>query len=381
MLNRFSLLSLALVFAVLLGGADGCASDPQVEGAKLYLRNGELEQAMSNLDAALESDPDNADALLLRAEVVRAQAKDERDPAARQALVDQMVSDLDRVATLAPGTDAQERLQAWAFALQQSVNVLNADDADPEVASALLRSSIQLLPDSAQGHYNLGIAQIQAGNSEGAIAPLQRSVEIDPNPTAYYYLGRSQLLSDQATDALATYEAGAAAFPEDENLRTALLDAYVRTGQTDRAITQYQEALTAAEGSEAEALLRYNYGSLLLQAERYDEALTQLQRAVELNPDNPDAQYNLGATYNNQARALGDQANETADNAEAEALVAQRDALLEQALQPLLRARALSAGSETETNVCGALFRVYAQLGRAEEAAEANACFTGEPMR
>lgn len=381
MLNRFSFLSLALVFAVMLGGADGCASDPQVEGAKLYLRNGEYEQAMSNLDAALTTDPDNAEALLLRAQVLQAQAQDERDPATRQALVDRLVADLDRVQTLAPGTADQQRLAAWAFTLQQSVNVLQRDDPDPAVASALLRSSIQLQPDSAQGHYNLGIAQIQAGNSQAAIAPLQRSVALDPNATAYYYLGRSQLLSDMGTDALTTYEAGAALFPDDANLTTALLDAYVRTGQTDRAIDRYDAALRTAEGTPEEGLLRYNYGSLLLQAERYDEAVTQLRRAIVLNPENADAQYNLGATYNNQARAISDQANETQDNAEAERLIAQRDQLLEQALEPLLRARTLSAGTETETNVCGALFRVFAQLGRTDEAAEANACFTGESMR
>ncbi len=109
--------------------------------------------------------------------------------------------------------------------------------------------------------------------------------------------------------------------------------------------------------------------------------MTQLRRAIVLNPENADAQYNLGATYNNQARAISDQANETQDNAEAERLIAQRDQLLEQALEPLLRARTLSAGTETETNVCGALFRVFAQLGRTDEAAEANACFTGESMR
>ena len=378
MLNRLSFLSFALVVAVLLGGADGCASDPQVEGAKLYLRSGELDQAMENLDSALAENPDNADALLLRAEVLRTMATEERDPAARQALVDRMVADLNRVETLAPGTADQERLQAWALTLTKAASLLNAEDADVDVAAALLRSSIELQPDSSQGYFNLGLTEIRRGDSEAAIAPLQRAVEIDPSAQAYYYLGRSQLLSDMGTEALATFEMGAEAYPDDATLRTSLLDAYVRTGQTDRAIERYDAALQATEGSEEEALLRYNYGSLLLQAERYDEAIVQLNRSLELNPDNGDAQYNLGATYNNQARALTEQANATADNDEAERLIARRDVLLEQALEPLLRARTLSAGTETETNVCGALFRVYAQLGRTDEAAEANACFTGQ---
>lgn len=375
MLNRLPLLTLALVIAVLAGGADGCASDPNVEGAKLYIRSGELDQAVESLNTALTENPDNAEALVLRADVMRRQAENETDPAALQGLIDGAVADLDRARTLDPTVGTTERLAAWAFAVNEGNKVLRNPDMEASDAAALLQSSIALMPDSVQGHFGYGLALIQLDRAGEAVAPLERSIEIGPDPTGYFYLGRAHLLNDNSAEAVTAFENGLAAYPENADLQTALLDAYVRTNQTDRAIERYDAALAGmATGGADEALLRYNYGSLLLQAERYDDAQEQLLRSIELAPDNSDAQYNLGATYNNQAKVFDEQASETQDNDEANRLTERRNELLEQALAPLLRARELSAASGDEANACSALFRVYAQLGRTEEAAEANAC-------
>ena len=384
MLNRLPLLSLALGLALVVGGADGCASDPQVEGAKLYIRSGEYQQALDNLNEALEANPDNATALVLRADVRRQLLEDmpdrefDADPAARQAELDAIVADLDRARTVDPTLGERERAVAWAFAVNEGNRVLRTPDADVSNAAALLRTSTVLLPDSVQGYFSLGLAQIQMDQPAEAIAPLQRSIELDPDPTGYYYLGRAYTLNDQAAEAISTYETGAELYPEDADIQTALLDAYGRSGQTDLAIERYEGIIAGAEaGSEQEALLRYNYGSLLLQQGRYDEAREQLERSVEIEPDNADTYYNLGATFNNQARASADAANETQDNDEANRLIAERDELLEQAIAPFTQARTLSAGTENEARICLALFQVYAQLGRNDEAAEANACAGG----
>ena len=384
MLSRLSLLPLALVFALVLGGADGCSSDPNVEGAKLYIRSGELDQALTRLDEALAANPDNADALVLRADVRRRQIEDlpdgasDADPAARQAAIDQVVADLDRARSIDPTVGGTERVLAWAYAVNEGNRVLRTADADPADAAGLLRASTVLMPDSVQGYFSLGLAHLQLDQPAEAIAPLQRSIELDPDATGYYYLGRAYVMNDQMTQAVEAFETGSERFPDDADLQTAVLDAYVRAGQPDRAVGRYETAIAGATpGSEQEALLRYNYGSLLLQAERYDEAQEQLQRAIAVNPNNADAQYNLGATFNNQARAFDEQARSTQDNDEANRLTDQRNELLEQALVPLLRARELTSGTPDEANSCQALFRVYAQLGRNDEAAEANECAGG----
>src|SRR5690606_3707151 len=69
-----SRLAVAFVCALfLLTGANGCASDPDVEGAKLYIRNEEYDQALENLNRALAGNPDNVEAHALKAEVLRLQ--------------------------------------------------------------------------------------------------------------------------------------------------------------------------------------------------------------------------------------------------------------------------------------------------------------------
>ena len=64
-------LFICLVFAsFVLFGADGCSSDPNVEGAKLDLRNKDYDRALQNLETALQTDPDNVDALELKGRVI-----------------------------------------------------------------------------------------------------------------------------------------------------------------------------------------------------------------------------------------------------------------------------------------------------------------------
>ena len=57
-----------------------------------------------------------------------------------------------------------------------------------------------------------------------------------------------------------------------------------------------------------------------------------------------------------------------------EALIAERDENLELSLGPLMQARMLATGTEDEAGVCDALFRVYTQLGRVDDAEEVSAC-------
>ncbi len=365
---RLLSLTVALAVAVLVGGADGCSSDPNVEGAKLNLRNGEYDDAIENLDTALETNPDNVEALTLRAEVRRQQAE-RATGAQRMTYLNDMVATIRRAQTLAPDDpDVQtSALGAWALSVNSGNDALRDAEADPMDATALFQTAVDLQPDSMQGYYGLGLAQLRAGNTSEAIAPLRRAVDLAPDDVnSAIYLGRALMLTDQNTEAVTVLEGAATRFPDDSDIQTALLNAYARSGDTEGAIARYE---TAVQGAGAEdPIVRYNYGALLLNAGRYDEAIVQLDEAVRLNPENADAYYNLGAAYQNKAAALNDQANETEDNAAAARLTAQRDENLEASLPHLQRARELAAAEGDEAGVCLALFRVYTQLGRVDDA-------------
>ena len=60
---------LALCLGGLLLVSSGCASNPNVEGAKLNLRNGNFQKALDNVEIALENDQQNAEAWLVKGDI------------------------------------------------------------------------------------------------------------------------------------------------------------------------------------------------------------------------------------------------------------------------------------------------------------------------
>ena len=366
---------LALVaFTAGCSGAAGSASSPEMGAAQLALAQGNYDVALTNVNAAIEANPTDVDALLLKTDILRQQAEAAPDPAAKMAAIQEMIDTVESAEAIAPANQevANARLNAWATAVNAGNELIRDQNSDPDMAASLFELGTIAAPDSAQGYYGLGLARLRAADAAAAVAPLRRASELlpdDPGPTSYY--ARALLFSDQATEAVDILEAASVRFPDDEEIETTLLNAYARSGQTDRAIERYEQSIQTLP---TDPVVRYNYGALLLQAERYDEAIEQLERATELNPQNADAFYNLGAAYQNKAASLNDQANQTQDNAESARLVAQRDENLEAAVPFLMQAREISAGTDDEPDACTALFRVYTQLGRVSDAEAVAEC-------
>lgn len=376
--SRILTLSLSLVVALLVGGADGCSSDPNVEGAKLDLRNGDYERALENLDEALTTDPDNVEALVLRTEVRRQQYENTAGAQPKADYLaeyyDDMIADYERASQLAPDDPdvTATRLGLWALAINAGNDIIRDPEAEVAPAIDLFDASTELYPDSSQGYLGLGLAYLRSGEASEALPALERGTSAAPNdPILAYYYGRALVLADRPSDAVTFLEEAQTRFPDDEDIETMLLNAYTLSGETDQAIERYGNAVEAQPDNPT---LRYNYGALLLEAERYDEAIVQLTRATELAPDNSDAFYNLGAAYQNRAASFNEEANAEEDVDAANALIDQRDENLELALGPLTEARRIATGTPDEPGVCDALFRVYTQLGRIDDAESVSEC-------
>jgi predicted Zn-dependent protease len=141
---------------------------------------------------------------------------------------------------------------------------------------------------------------------------------------------------------------------------------------------------------------------MLLNANRYDEAIEQLQKATDLEPSNARAQYNLGAAYTNMGkevqdslRALNDSLSTIRDaameenrapTAEEKKIVSELDQkskvmaqkklnIYKNAIPPLERAQQLAdSGSSIRQQACGALVQAYIQTEQIEKAREYQEC-------
>ena len=373
-----------LVLGLLLGGADGCASDPNVEGAKLYINQQNYEQALTNLETALSENPDNAEALRLKGQVLRLQAADESDPMARRAMVQESAAALRRVQVIDPESAAaadNELIQLWGNEVNNGVAYLKRESNEDILAgAAAFENSTLVMPDSALGYFNQAFALIRAGENEGAIEPLQAAIARgEESADAYLYLARIYAAMENNDMVISTLEPVQTQFADNDDIRIELLNAYQRTNQTDRALQAYQDLI---ERDPSNPLYLYNYGALLRNEERYDESIAQLERAAEMyegmGEDNARVYYNIGAAYQNKSVQLATQADaarDAGDDAEAERLTAERKALLEQALPSYVRAREIEEmNGDPLERTCTALFQTYAQLLRNDEAREAAEC-------
>lgn len=372
-----------LMVSFFVAGADSCGSDPNVTGARLEMQNEDYDRVLELTAAAIEANAENEAAYFLRGEAYRMKAEGTESAEDRAALIPEMAQAYQR--SLELGHDPAEianRLQvAWGFEMNRGASAFRRAADDPSAyddAAASFGNATTIQPDSSAGYLNQGLALLAAGESAEAAQPLQMAIDKGASSAeAYIYLGRIYLSSeDRADDALTVLEQGRELFPDNEELQTELLNAYVRAGQTDRAIEAYEARITAEPQN---PLYRYNYGSLLLQAERYDDSIEQLEQAVELDTENANAYYNLGAAYQNKAASYNVRISELEDadasQSEIDSAISERAELLEAALPSLERARELSEEvGEDAAPVCQALFQVYASLGMDTEAQDAAEC-------
>jgi tetratricopeptide (TPR) repeat protein len=81
--------------------------------------------------------------------------------------------------------------------------------------------------------------------------------------------------------------------------RNLLGNALVDEGRDDEAVTNYQKAI---ELDPKHAFAYYDWGLLLYDQENYSEAVSKYQKAIELDPQDPDAYNELGNVFVQQKR-------------------------------------------------------------------------------
>lgn len=231
--------------------------------------------------------------------------------------------------------------------------------------------------------------RIRVSRSEGTVSGSFQKQQKKGSLRVSFYLQGSRLATDQlnAPTDTATISVDLAGQTPLAQLQGYRLNALNQTGDREQAKELYRQQI---EQNPNNATYRYNYGSLLLEEDRFEEAAKHLQKAVDLDPDDPKKQFNLGASYLNHGAQIQDSLvalrdTVLADNrkptkeekVQLQELDQKRRELFRQAVQPLERARQLSgAGGEYRSRACSALLQAYVQLEQTEKAEEVESCAT-----
>jgi tetratricopeptide (TPR) repeat protein len=404
---------LALVLgAFMLMGANGCAGDPNVEGAKLNLRQQDYNKALENLDKALEKNPQHVEAWKLKAQALVELARREQDFNKHFELVTQAKEALDRARELAAqdpkAASHRQDIEnlykiAWAYEFNRAAQAFQqgtSENREPFLEAAQgFELAALLAPDSTVNYINAAYAYINAQRPEKAIAPLEKAIQKGENDVQLItLLAELYLQAGRVDDAIRFLQAQRERDPDNADLLSALLNVYIRADRVREAVDLFADAVRR---NPQNPVYRYNYGTLLLQMEHYEEAIQELSEVLRLDPNYENAYYNLGAAYQNQAAELFRQAEDLEAEAQAklreelakprlterqrraaeqafdeqakkaEALRQQADELLRKALPYLERAHQFKPQDE---GICMALFRAYARLNMLDKAREMAKC-------
>ena len=203
-------------------------------------------------------------------------------------------------------TQAVAQAEAMAQSFPKSFfvwNLLAAAQASlGETAKALegFRKTIELNPNYADGHSNLGAMLVRQGKLAEAAASFKRTLQIKPDyAEAYNNLGNILKGQGKLDEALESYKRALEIKPNYpvayNNLGNALKD----QGKLDEAVASCKRALEIKPDF-AEAYI--NLGNALKEQGKLDEAVASYKQALEIKPDYPVAYNNLGTVLTKQGK-------------------------------------------------------------------------------
>lgn len=226
-----------------------------------FHRSGQLDRAASCYQTALVEDPDDADAACLLG-VVRHE----------QGRPDLAVDLIRRAVHHRPDVP-----RFWA-SLGLALQALGRG----REAAAAFASLLSICPDDAAAHVNRGVVMRGLGELEAALSHFEHAVGISPN-LAEARTNLASLLTElgRAREALPHAQAAVSLQPDLVEGRIALGDAYRATGCPLDARAAYSHALRL---DDRRARAAAGLGLVSIHLDLWDEGLSWLRRAVELEP-------------------------------------------------------------------------------------------------
>jgi tetratricopeptide (TPR) repeat protein len=170
---------------------------------------------------------------------------------------------------------------------------------DYEAAIAAFRQAIAIKPDYPEAYYNLGIALSRQGKTDDAAAAYRKAASLRPDyGEAYENLGA--LLCDKVRD----YPGAIAAFREAIKLQSdnpqahfGLANSLTQQGDLEEAIASYRQAIALRPGY---ADAHNNLGRVLEAQRKPAEAMAEYREAIRLQPDYVTAYLGLGSVLCDQ---------------------------------------------------------------------------------
>jgi len=300
-------------YAALLAGASPApapAAAPRAELGAALLEAGLLNEAEAELTTALKLEPSNAETVVRLARVHLAR-KDL--PAAGRTLEGAVARGVESAPVYALLAEVYEQsghienaIPALRLAIQRdpqsekyrfAYGLLLTNAYAPAAAVIRLEEALKLFPDSPRLWFALGLAYFKQDKDAESARALSRAVELDAKfAPAFAYLGLLKVKAGANAEGVALYENALRVSPELAVLHYLIADALLKQMEADAARIE-SHLRRAVEMDATFAPARLSLAKLYMRAERWAEAVAELERVAAADPGAAEAFYHLGRAY------------------------------------------------------------------------------------
>ena len=171
---------------------------------------------------------------------------------------------------------------------------------DTEGAIRNFEQALRYMPDDAASMFELSEQYYNAGRLEDAFGMIKKAANLDPENKWYQLrLGQFYRNLEQYDDFIKLYESLTAKYPDDPDMLTELIDAYLVTEQYDKALAKMdllEETVGPNELITEQRLSIYNRQG------NSKKLVSELTKLIEQNPENPRYYSMLAQVYAEQGK-------------------------------------------------------------------------------
>jgi tetratricopeptide (TPR) repeat protein len=299
----------------------------KVTSALNYIDQGILDKAKENIDQALldEKSKDWFNTYFAKGQLCQASFKSE-NPKYKALYADPLTeayASYEKAMQLDPKGTVKKKMLTGTVYNTLAVNFYNQGSTRFEAkdyAGALqsFQSQIKLTESDVYVgavdtgmYYNAGLAAVNSGKFNDAVTYFQKCADMKYlGITPYFNMSEAYLALHDTAKAESVLTGLNAKFPNDKNVTLQLIDLYIKSSKNDEALKYIK---VAKESDPNNASLFFAAGIIYLNEFKYDDAIPELTKSVELKGDVYDTQYGLGAAYINKAADMFKAANEIVD--------------------------------------------------------------------
>ena len=179
--------------------------------------------------------------------------------------------------------------------------ITHLNDEGYSEAVTAFQNAITLDSDFGAAHYNLGLAYLKMEAYPRAVSSLEKTIALDLNHKAAYhtlalaYLGQQELgkARDAAKEALkidADYQPA-------RSFLAAIDPSYTPPETTDTPPSEPAQITDPQPDTKSRQQIHHELGAAYLDAKMHAEAITEFQKAIDIDPDFVAAHVSLGAVY------------------------------------------------------------------------------------